>query len=84
MYGKTYLKYGVEVIPMLDYSESSIKILGRKYFNFGGEFILNEPIMNFGLSGVVIFFIIERALLQVLCSEISNRQIKREIFNFIL
>lgn len=58
-YGKTYLKYGVEIIPMVEYKDSSINILNKKYSTVGGEFILNEPIMNFGLVGVLMFFIIE-------------------------
>lgn len=58
-YGKTYLKYVVETIPMIDYKDSSELILNRNYRTVGGEFILNEPIMNFGFSGIIVFFIVE-------------------------
>lgn len=59
LYGSTYLKYIKETVPMLEYKNSSINILNDEYYTVGGEFILNEPYMNFGILGIIVFSIIE-------------------------
>lgn len=71
LYGKTYLKYATEVVPMIEYKDSSINILNQEYYTVGGEFILNEPYMNFGILGVIIFSIIEFLLLYLLLKQKS-------------
>ena len=53
--GRTYVRYLVEAIPVLDASYlETTNILAKTYVVPGGSFILNEPLMNFGLIGIII------------------------------
>lgn len=53
--GITYIRYFLKFIPGVDLSYlESTNILAQYYAVPGGSFILNEPLMNFGLMGVVI------------------------------
>lgn len=55
LFGETYLKYVIKVIPILETSNfETATILGQYYGVPGGSFILDEPLMNFGLLGVII------------------------------
>lgn len=59
LYGKTYLNYIVETIPLLNGKNEAAMILNKKYYTPGGILILSEPYMNFGIIGLIIFEIIE-------------------------
>lgn len=55
LHGVTYLRYLFKYVPgiNLDYLEPAI-ILGQHYWLPGGSFFLNEPLMNFGIIGVIV------------------------------
>ncbi len=57
--GKTYLTYIVKAIPLLDYPLRTDKILLEEYSTPGGDFFLDEPLMNFGVVGIIIYPLIE-------------------------
>ena len=54
--GKSFLRYFIEIIPVFDGSRlETTNILSGVYHSVpGGSFVLNEPLMNFGLWGVII------------------------------
>ena len=55
LWGKSYVRYLIELVPVLDASYlETTNILAQSYgFLPGGSFFLNEPLMNFGLVGVI-------------------------------
>ena len=55
LWGKSYVRYLIELVPVLDASYlETTNILAQSHgFLPGGSFFLNEPLMNFGLVGVV-------------------------------
>ena len=55
LYGKTYSTYINGMVPLVDTPYRAGGIIREKYNTPGGEFILTEPLINFGLLGVVIF-----------------------------
>lgn len=59
LYGKTYVTYLVKALPFLDTNERTDFILQNEYATAGGDFLLDEPLMNFGIVGVVIYPILE-------------------------
>lgn len=55
LHGESYLRYLVNLIPIFDTSKLEITTILSQYYGIpGGAFILNEPLMNFGLWGVII------------------------------
>lgn len=59
LYGKTYKSYLIEAIPLLKSDTDVEKILLDEYATVGGNYLLGEPVINFGIIGVVIFKIVE-------------------------
>ena len=71
--GKTYFKYIIEIIPLIDSSSYEVgTILQQKYGTPGGNFILNEPMINFGVIGVIIYAVLEFYLYDKLLSKKSK------------
>ncbi|NRS82860.1 hypothetical protein BD780_000085 [Clostridium tetanomorphum] len=54
LYGKTYLTYIEGLIPLVDTPYRAGLIIKNLYNTPGGEFILTEPLINFGMLGVII------------------------------
>lgn len=55
LYGKSYLVYFLEAIPIFNFEELHVgAMLVNLYNTPGGEFFLSEPMMNFGILGVAI------------------------------
>ena len=67
--GKTYLTYIIELFPFLDSNVRAGHILGELYNTPGGDFILSEPLMNFGVIGVVIFQVLEYSIYTLILSK---------------
>lgn len=67
--GKTYSTYILKLIPLIDSKWTCEKILNKEYMAPGGEFILSEPIMNFGFIGAIIFQLIEFGIYTVILSK---------------
>lgn len=57
--GSTYKAYLTKAIPLLQTTETTDMILKEKYDTAGGDFFLDEPLMNFGMLGVIAYPIIE-------------------------
>lgn len=70
--GKTYSTYILKLVPFLDSDLRCDKILNKMYAAPGGEFILSEPIMNFGFFGVIVFQIIEFFIYTIILSKNTN------------
>ena len=60
--GKTYITYLIKAIPFLDTELRTDTILQEKYSTAGGDFFLDEPLMNFGWLGVILYPIIEMGI----------------------
>ncbi len=67
--GKTYSTYVLELLPFVDTELRADKILNQKYSTPGGEFILSEPIINFGLLGGIIFQFVEFGIYTIILSK---------------
>ncbi len=81
LYGKTYLRYLVEAIPTLNADTLNPNIiLGKYYWLPGGSFILSEPIINFGLIGVIILPNIYMFLVNTLIRKKSNYRYMAYLF----
>lgn len=63
MYGKTYSAYLIESVPLLNSESRFDKILQKQYHTVGGGYLLGEPIMNFGIIGLVVFKVAELFIL---------------------
>lgn len=70
--GKTYITYLIELLPFTDSDVRAGNILNDKYGTPGGEFILSESLMNFGIIGVIIFQIIEFSIYTLILSKNSK------------
>lgn len=70
--GKTYGTYILELLPFVDSNQRCDKILNEKYNAPGGEFILSEPIMNFGLIGGIVFQLVEFGIYTIILSKKSK------------
>lgn len=70
--GKTYSTYILKLVPFLDSDLRCDKILNKMYAAPGGEFILSEPIMNFGFWGAIVFQIIEFTIYTIILSKNTN------------
>ena len=57
--GATYIQYIDELMPFGEDSHSASKILDDKYGTPGGIYLLSEPYMNFGVTGIIAFGVIE-------------------------
>ena len=69
-WGSTYLKYIIEILPFMDSSNYEVgSILQKQYGTPGGNFILNEPLMNLGIFGVLIYAVVELYLYDKLLSK---------------
>ena len=70
--GKTYITYIIELFPFVNSNLRVGHILGELYSTPGGEFILSEPLMNFGIIGVIVFQIIEYSIYTSILSKKSK------------
>ena len=70
--GKSYQEYLIETIPLLDSDIRIDKMLAENYNAPGGQFILSEPLMNFGILGIVVFAIMEMFIYYKILSK-NNR-----------
>lgn len=70
--GKSYFTYIIKLVPFLNSNIRAGKILRDTYETPGGEFILSEPLMNFGMIGVIVFQIIEFAIYSKILSKKSK------------
>ena len=70
--GKSYITYIIELLPFTDSSVRIGHILGEQYNTPGGEFILSEPLMNFGIVGVIGFQIVEYSIYTLILSKKSK------------
>ena len=70
--GKTYITYFIKLVPFLDSNVRAGKILNETYLTPGGEFILSEPLMNFGVIGILLFQILEFSIYSAILSK-KNR-----------
>lgn len=70
--GRTYLTYFIKLVPFLDSNVRAGKILNETYLTPGGEFILSEPLMNFGTIGILIFQIVEFSVYSAILSKKSR------------
>ena len=59
LYGKTYKMYLIEAIPLLKSDTNVENILHDEYATAGSNYLLGEPVINFGIAGVIVFKIIE-------------------------
>lgn len=82
-YGLTYSTYLFNLIPMASTPYLPEAILQKAYNTAGGEFILCEPVINFGLYGILLFELFEIFLLYLLLSE-ENTRFFRSILMFIV
>lgn len=69
LYGSTYAGYLLEIIPEYNYKNSTINIINDNYYTVGGNFILDEPLINFGIIGIFIFSLVEYILLSLILSK---------------
>lgn len=53
--GRTYITYIQGMVPILDQPERAGAIIQNLYKTAGGEYILVEPLINFGYAGVILF-----------------------------
>lgn len=67
--GKSYITYIIKLLPFTDSDVRVGNILNEKYNTPGGEFILSEPLMNFGIIGVIVFQIIEYSIYTLILSK---------------
>lgn len=70
--GRTYTIYFIKLIPFLDSNVRAGKILNETYWTPGGEFILSEPLMNFGIVGVLLFQVLEFSVYAAILSKKSK------------
>jgi hypothetical protein len=82
IYGKTLLTYLYEAIPLLSYSGRAGLILFNTYHTPGGEFLLCEPLMNFGTIGIIIFATVQFWVLKWLVS--SEGRYRYFVYFFLL
>lgn len=66
LYGYSLLSYIIELIPGLSSGNDVSSILAKAYEHPGGQFLLSEPLMNFGIVGLIIFAIMEFAVIYLL------------------
>lgn len=81
LYGKTYLSYIFEVIPVSNNSTNASLLLNDIYMHWGGIHLLSEPYMNFGFVGVFMFSVFECGLFAILLSK--NTKLRRLYLYFI-
>lgn len=77
LHGQTYLTYLQNLIPLTDSDYRAGEIIKSIYSTPGGEFILTEPLINFGTIGVIVIPCIYLLILNKLIS-------KPHIYRFIL
>lgn len=70
--GKTYITYLIKAIPFLDTELRTDTILQEEYSTAGGDFFLDEPLMNFGWLGVILYPIIEMGIYLLLLRKKSK------------
>jgi len=70
--GKTYKSYLIEAIPLLDSDLKVEKIIQQNYATVGGNYLLGEPYMNFGILGILLFKIIELFIFYTMVTKKSN------------
>ena len=82
LHGSTYISYPYGLIPLLDAPISTVSVLSKNNFYPGGEYYFCEPIINFGLLGVLIVTNLEFAVLRLI---VSSKTIWRYyIYVFVL
>ncbi len=80
--GKSYIAYLVEAIPLLQSKDRIELIIQSKYNTPGGCYLLSEPLVNFGIMGVIIFELIENLILYGILSIKSD--IKFFIYCYVI
>lgn len=58
LYGITYLSYIYELIPGLYDPYLTENVIAKSHVTAGGTLIFNEPLINFGIIGIIIFPIV--------------------------
>ncbi len=71
-YGKTYVSYLTDLIPLSSSKYNASRILSTTYSAPGGILILSEPYMNFGYIGIIIFSIFEFLILYFILKKKSK------------
>lgn len=59
LHGETYISYLYSIFPTLDSPITVPNIIKTISFSPGGEYYISEPLINFGIAGVVLIFIVE-------------------------
>ena len=70
-YGETYITYIEKIIPFVSSKHNASVYLRDKYHTAGGILIICEPYMNFGISGVIVFSIIE---MLIFCKIVKSKK----------
>lgn len=71
-YGYTYLQYLTELIPGATDQFSPAVILLDRYKTMGGGLFFTEPMMNFGIIGVIVFNIEFCIVMNIILKKSSN------------
>ncbi|MCX8074604.1 MAG: hypothetical protein N2749_03355 [Clostridia bacterium] len=80
--GETYVTYIVEIIPFLSSNHEISTVIYNYYPTPGGSYILSEPLINFGIIGVVIFQTFEFFIYKLILSK--NSQYRRYVYFFLI
>lgn len=80
--GKTYLTYLIKLVPFVDSNVRAGKILNDNYATPGGEFILSEPLINFGMFGAIVFQLIEFGAYTIILSK--NNRYRFFLYSFLM
>lgn len=73
LFGRTYIRYVLETIPMINtVNFNATELLGKYYAVPGGLFFLSEPLINFGFWGVVIIPNLQIALIYFMINKYSD------------
>ncbi|MCI8362659.1 MAG: hypothetical protein HFJ41_06025 [Clostridia bacterium] len=70
--GKTYLAYVVEAIPLIPSQQRIERFLEKQYNTPGGSYLLSEPLVNFGIIGVIIFSLLEFFIINLILNMKSS------------
>ncbi len=83
LYGKTYIQYILGIIPLIDTSGfSSAHIISEIYHTPGGEFFLVEPLLNFGITGVIVIPNIYILIIYLIIKK--NNRYRRLLYYFLI
>jgi hypothetical protein len=64
--GSSYITYIIKLLPFMSNNSTVASILNATYGTPGGEYILSEPLMNFGIKGIIIFTFAEFSIYKYL------------------